>query len=131
MPEAVITVLLVDDHSLVRRGFRRMLEDESDMQVVGEASDGDEAVQAVEHGGGLPVGVIAGKREFMDALDGGAWHFGDDSYPEVGVTFFAGTFIRHPLTLAAMKRFTSSGGGGEGSPSLMMIMCFTAASGTF
>ena len=39
----------------------------------------------------------------MDALDGGAWHFGDDSYPEVGVTFFAGTFIRHPLTLAAMK----------------------------
>ena len=46
MPDSVITVLLVDDHSLVRRGFRRMLEDESDMQVVGEASDGDEAVQA-------------------------------------------------------------------------------------
>ena len=32
-----ITVLLVDDHSLVRRGFRRMLEDEPDMEVVGEA----------------------------------------------------------------------------------------------
>jgi DNA-binding NarL/FixJ family response regulator len=40
-----ITVLLVDDHSLVRRGFRRMLEDEPDMQVVGEASDGEEAVK--------------------------------------------------------------------------------------
>jgi DNA-binding NarL/FixJ family response regulator len=40
-----ISVLLVDDHSLVRRGFRRMLEDEEDIHVVGEASDGEEAVQ--------------------------------------------------------------------------------------
>jgi len=40
-----ITVLLVDDHSLVRRGFRRMLEDEPDITVVGEASDGEEAVK--------------------------------------------------------------------------------------
>ncbi len=40
-----ITVLLVDDHSLVRRGFRKILEDESDITVVGEASDGKEAVQ--------------------------------------------------------------------------------------
>ena len=39
----------------------------------------------------------------MDALDGGAWQFGDDSSPSVGVTFFAGTFVRHPLTLAAVK----------------------------
>lgn len=40
-----ITVLLVDDHGLVRRGFRRMLEDEADMQVVGEAGDGEEAIR--------------------------------------------------------------------------------------
>jgi DNA-binding NarL/FixJ family response regulator len=40
-----ITVLLVDDHSLVRRGFRRMLEDETDMTVVGEAADGTEAIK--------------------------------------------------------------------------------------
>ena len=40
-----ITVLLVDDHSLVRRGFRRMLEDEPDMDVVGEAGDGEAAIQ--------------------------------------------------------------------------------------
>jgi DNA-binding NarL/FixJ family response regulator len=40
-----ITVLLVDDHALVRRGFRRILEDEADITVVGEASDGVEAVQ--------------------------------------------------------------------------------------
>ncbi|WP_417531859.1 amino acid adenylation domain-containing protein [Marinobacter lipolyticus] len=52
-------------------------------------------------GGGLPIGVIAGKARFMDALDGGQWQFGDDSTPEVGVTYFAGTFVRHPLALAA------------------------------
>jgi DNA-binding NarL/FixJ family response regulator len=48
MPDAVITVLLVDDHNLVRRGFRRMLEDEPGIQVVGEASDGDEGVEAAD-----------------------------------------------------------------------------------
>ena len=41
-----LTVLLVDDHALVRRGFRRMLEDEPGIEVVGEASDGNEAVEA-------------------------------------------------------------------------------------
>jgi DNA-binding NarL/FixJ family response regulator len=40
-----ITVLLVDDHALVRRGFRRMLEDDPQISVVGEASDGQEAVR--------------------------------------------------------------------------------------
>lgn len=54
-------------------------------------------------GGGLSVGVIAGKKKFLDALDGGYWQFGDDSIPEVGVTYFAGTFVRHPLALAAAK----------------------------
>ncbi len=52
-------------------------------------------------GGGLPIGVVAGKAAYMDALDGGSWNYGDDSAPEVGVTFFAGTFVRHPLALAA------------------------------
>jgi DNA-binding NarL/FixJ family response regulator len=40
-----IRVLLVDDHSLVRLGFRRLLEDDPSIQVVGEASDGAEAVE--------------------------------------------------------------------------------------
>jgi DNA-binding NarL/FixJ family response regulator len=40
-----ISVLLVDDHSLVRRGFRRILEDAPDIAVVGEASDGAEAIR--------------------------------------------------------------------------------------
>jgi DNA-binding NarL/FixJ family response regulator len=50
-----LKVLLVDDHALVRRGFRRMLEDEPSFQVVGEASDGLEAVQLAEQ---LRPGVI-------------------------------------------------------------------------
>lgn len=45
MAKNKISVLLVDDHSLVRRGFRRMLEDESDIHVTGEASSGAEAVE--------------------------------------------------------------------------------------
>jgi len=44
-----ISVLLVDDHALVRRGFRRILEDEADIVVKGEASDGDEAVRMAHH----------------------------------------------------------------------------------
>jgi DNA-binding NarL/FixJ family response regulator len=43
-----ISVLLVDDHGLVRRGFRRILEDEGDISVVGEANDGAEAVRLAE-----------------------------------------------------------------------------------
>ena len=53
-------------------------------------------------GGGMPIGILAGKAAFMDALDGGYWEFGDASVPEAGVTFFAGTFVRHPLTMAAL-----------------------------
>ncbi len=43
-----ISVLLVDDHSLVRRGFRRILEDEPDIEVTGEAGDGAEAIRLVK-----------------------------------------------------------------------------------
>jgi len=43
-----ITVLLADDHALVRRGFRRMLEDDPAIEVVGEASNGDEAIRLYE-----------------------------------------------------------------------------------
>lgn len=54
-------------------------------------------------GGGMPIGILAGKARFMDALDGGAWRYGDDSIPETAPTFFAGTFVRHPLVLAATR----------------------------
>jgi DNA-binding NarL/FixJ family response regulator len=47
MPES-ISVVLVDDHNLVRRGFRRLLEDDAGISVVGEAGDGHEALKLVE-----------------------------------------------------------------------------------
>ena len=46
--EDKITVLLVDDHALVRRGFRRMLDDDDVLEVIGEASSGAEAVRLAE-----------------------------------------------------------------------------------
>ncbi|MBL9171344.1 MAG: aminotransferase class III-fold pyridoxal phosphate-dependent enzyme, partial [Verrucomicrobiales bacterium] len=52
-------------------------------------------------GGGMPIGIVAGKAEYMDIFDGGSWRYGDDSFPEKGATFFAGTFVRHPLAIAA------------------------------
>ncbi|GAC1436148.1 MAG: response regulator transcription factor [Terriglobales bacterium] len=43
----MITCLIVDDHTLFREGLRRVLESESDIQVVGEASDASEALEKV------------------------------------------------------------------------------------
>ncbi|CAM9830850.1 unnamed protein product, partial [Chrysoparadoxa australica] len=54
-------------------------------------------------GGGMPIGIVSGKSKFMDALDGGSWQFGDDSVPTTAITYFAGTFVRHPLALRALK----------------------------
>jgi len=53
--EDKITVLLVDDHALVRRGFRRLLDDDAVVEVVGEASNGAEAVELAAK---LKPGVI-------------------------------------------------------------------------
>jgi len=52
-------------------------------------------------GGGLPIGIVAGKAKFLDATDGGFWQYGDDSVPLVKPTFVAGTFCHHPLAMAA------------------------------
>jgi DNA-binding NarL/FixJ family response regulator len=41
----MIRVMLVDDHAVVREGYRRLLELQGDMQVVAEAADGQEALQ--------------------------------------------------------------------------------------
>jgi DNA-binding NarL/FixJ family response regulator len=43
-----IRILLVDDHSVVRAGYRRFLEQEPDCQVIGEASSGEEAYQLLQ-----------------------------------------------------------------------------------
>ncbi|MFZ5926106.1 MAG: response regulator [Acidobacteriota bacterium] len=45
MTRKTIRILLADDHSLVRQGFRRILEAHPDLEIVGEASDGREAVE--------------------------------------------------------------------------------------
>ncbi len=61
-----ISVLLADDHSLVRRGFRRMLEDDPKIRVVAEAATGTEAVQlTLEHRPAVVVMDLA-----MPELDG-------------------------------------------------------------
>ncbi|TXI05328.1 MAG: aminotransferase class III-fold pyridoxal phosphate-dependent enzyme, partial [Rhizobium sp.] len=62
---------------------------------------GDMATYGKVVGGGMPIGVLVGSPRFMDALDGGYWAYGDSSVPMTAPTFFAGTFVRHPLTLAA------------------------------
>lgn len=54
-------------------------------------------------GGGMPIGVIAGKSKYMNAIDGGMWNYGDDTYPQTQKTFFAGTFCKHPLAITAAK----------------------------
>ncbi|SET35932.1 response regulator [Stigmatella erecta] len=44
----MITIVLVDDHALIREGIRSLLEFTPDLRVVGEASDGEEAVKRVQ-----------------------------------------------------------------------------------
>ncbi|MEU6183543.1 non-ribosomal peptide synthetase/type I polyketide synthase [Streptomyces coeruleorubidus] len=53
--------------------------------------------------GGLPIGIVAGRSRYLDAVDGGAWVDTDDSRPAAPTTFFAGTFCKHPLAMAAAK----------------------------
>ncbi|WP_433746030.1 amino acid adenylation domain-containing protein [Paenibacillus amylolyticus] len=68
-------------------------------------------------GGGMPIGVVAGKSKFMNAIDGGTWNFGDLSLPvdEAKRTFVAGTFNTHPLTMrvtmAVLEKFKFEGEG--------------------
>lgn len=63
--------------------------------------DADLATYGKVIGGGVPIGAIAGKSSVMDAVDGGAWNFGDDSFPSAQQTFYAGTYFKNPLAMAA------------------------------
>ncbi|MCC6384497.1 MAG: amino acid adenylation domain-containing protein [Bacteroidia bacterium] len=90
-------VLMIFDEVIT--GFRLRLGGAQEYYEV----DADISTYGKVIGGNMPIGAIAGRKEYMDALDGGYWQFGDDSVPEVGVTYFAGTFVRHPLAMAAMK----------------------------
>jgi len=81
---------IVNGFRLGHRGAASFYEVEPDMQTFGKVL-----------GGGIMVGAVAGKAQFLDSFDGGQWEYGDDSFPSVGMTFFAGTFVRHPLSMAA------------------------------
>jgi len=63
-----IRVIIADDHSLVRQGLRRYLEMAGDIQVVGEASNGREALSIMENGVGEPDIVLLDIR--MPEMDG-------------------------------------------------------------
>jgi acyl transferase domain-containing protein len=52
-------------------------------------------------GGGMPIGVVAGSSDYLDGIDGGEWSYDDGSYPDKETTFFAGTFCKHPVTMAS------------------------------
>jgi iturin family lipopeptide synthetase A len=54
-------------------------------------------------GGGFPIGAIAGRADIMDGVDGGFWRYGDDSYPQRETTFFGGTYLQHPVSMAAAR----------------------------
>lgn len=54
-------------------------------------------------GGGMPIGIIAGKASIMNYIDGGVWQYGDDSHPSKETVFFGGTFCKHPLAMATAK----------------------------
>ncbi|MCY8513338.1 aminotransferase class III-fold pyridoxal phosphate-dependent enzyme [Bacillus atrophaeus] len=60
-------------------------------------------------GGGMPIGVVSGKEEFLDPIDGGHWTFGDNSIPtdHKKKTFVGGTFCTHPLTMHSAYKVLS------------------------
>jgi iturin family lipopeptide synthetase A len=54
-------------------------------------------------GGGMPIGIVAGRAFYLDGVDGGVWSYGDDSFPpnDERRTFLGGTFCEHPLAMVA------------------------------
>ena len=96
MQQPPVRVFVVDDHTVVRRGLRAYLESVGDMEVVGEAADGQEALEgiaALVAGGGPPDVVL------MDLLMPGM----------DGVTATAAITERHPdLAVVAMTSFTQA-----------------------
>lgn len=46
--EKKVTIILADDHPLVRRGLKDVIEEEDNLKIIGEASDGDQAIKIIE-----------------------------------------------------------------------------------
>jgi glutamate-1-semialdehyde aminotransferase len=75
--------------------------------------DADMALYGKIVGGGMPIGVIAGKARFLDYIDGGQWAYGDRSGPQSEMIYFGGTFCRNPATMvtthAALAHMKAAG----------------------
>lgn len=97
-----ISVLLVDDHALVRRGFRRMLDDDETLEVVGEASNGTEAVQLAEK---LRPQVIVMDCQLPELTGVAATRIILRSHPETAILMLSmhaeGTLVRQALDAGA------------------------------
>ena len=96
MQQPPVRVFVVDDHTVVRRGLRAYLEVVDDMEVVGEAADGQAALDQIAAlvGAGRPPDVV-----LMDLLMPGM----------DGVTATAAITQRHPeLAVVAMTSFTQA-----------------------
>lgn len=89
---ALIYDELVTGFRLTQRGAQGWYGIEADICAYGKIASG-----------GLPIAMVAGKAKYLDAFDGGYWQYGDASFPEAMVTFFGGTFVKHPVSLAAAK----------------------------
>ncbi|MBE7384645.1 MAG: aminotransferase class III-fold pyridoxal phosphate-dependent enzyme [Leptolyngbya sp. SIO1E4] len=63
--------------------------------------EADLAIYGKPVGGGMPIGIVAGKAIYMDRIDGGVWNYGDMSYPQAKKTVFGSTYSCHPLSMAA------------------------------
>lgn len=63
--------------------------------------DADISAYGKSISGGLPLAAVAGKAKYMDAFDGGVWNYGDDSSPDGVISYFASTFIKNPISVAA------------------------------
>ncbi|MEE1741757.1 aminotransferase class III-fold pyridoxal phosphate-dependent enzyme [Streptomyces sp. BE147] len=54
-------------------------------------------------GSGFPIGAVAGRADLLDGVDGGFWQYGDGSRPPRETTFIGGTYMQHPLSMAAAR----------------------------
>lgn len=63
----------------------------------------DLAVYGKLLGGGLPIGVVAGRAAYLDGIDGGMWQDAGVATPVTERIVFGGTFNNNPLTLAAAR----------------------------
>ncbi|OCC08035.1 MupA/Atu3671 family FMN-dependent luciferase-like monooxygenase [Streptomyces sp. PTY087I2] len=54
-------------------------------------------------GGGFPIGAVAGRADLLDGVDGGFWRYGEPGGPTRETTFIGGTYMQHPLSMAAAR----------------------------